>query len=62
MILKLITDEKITEYNDCANSWYGQVGYMSFSSGSYYSSVAEFLANQDGYTYYNYLVGKEYNK
>ena len=64
MKLKLADDEQRTKYWNRAKAWSDQQDWDYYQKDAFASNkgIAEFLANQDGYTVFESYVGREYEK
>ena len=63
MKLKLASDVQRARYWDTATAWADQQDWLYYVNDRFpaVKGVAEFLANQDGYTVFESYVGREYD-
>ena len=64
MKLKLASKEQRDKYWDVAFDWSNQQDWAYYNDDRFPAEkgIAEFLANQDGYTLFESYVGREYDK
>lgn len=60
--LQMIPTDRALELNDAVNAWWNSGGRVSFNDARFVAIMAilEFLANNEGYTYYGNKVGLEW--